>query len=318
MLRPFDPSKLCILVTGGCGYIGSNLIQTLSARGYRIKVLDDFSNAIVERTSDDEFEITQGSLLDVDSLNRSLAGVDLVVHLAAKKSVVESQKNPAYYHEQNVVATRCLLDGMFRHSISSLIFASTAAVYAPVNRKVDESDLISPISPYGKSKRQNEIDIYQNSDRGINSVIFRFANVLGAINGFCDSKGSNLLMNSISRTRLNEPLEVYGDDYNTPDGTCVRDFIHVSDLVEAISIQIELGISRGCNTFNLGTGIGTSVKEFLESYMRIVKNQRLLVKPRQNGDLPFSILDPSRFQAYAGWQASKDIDHMIKSSMNLG
>ena len=243
--------------------------------------------------------------------------MDLVVHLAAKKSVFESQKNPEYYFEQNVLGTKCLLEEMFRNSISKLIFASTAAVYAPNSRIVTELDPIRPTSVYGETKIQNEIDVLQSLSLGINSVVFRFANVLGSVNGIRDTTGSNLLMNSISRTQLNLPLEIYGDDYETPDGTCVRDFIHVGDLVDAIILQIELGIGEGCKIFNLGTGVGTSVKVFLETYMRVVKDQKLLTKPRQDGDLPFSILDPSSFRTQTGWRASRNIVDMINSSIDL-
>jgi len=307
----------CLLVTGGCGYIGANLIHVLSERGYKIKVLDDFSSGFAERLIGYEVEIIQGSMLDAKSLNASLTGVDLVVHLAAKKSVVESQKRPEYYFEQNVIATNCLLKEMVRHSISQLIFASTAAVYAPNNAIVNELDPIAPMSVYGETKIQNEVDILQYVSLGINSSIFRFANVLGAINGLKDSSGSNLLMSSISRTQLGLPLQIYGDDYETPDGTCVRDFIHIADLVDAIVIQIEIGIDDGCKTFNLGTGVGTSVKIFLENYMKVVKGQKLVIGPRQDGDLPFSILDPSSYQPHTKWQANRNIVDMITSSMNL-
>ena len=317
MIQHSAPGKPSILITGGCGFIGANLIHVLSSLGYNIKVLDDLSTGVIDRISRYNIEILEGSLLDEDILFKSLTDVDLVVHLAAKKSVIESQEIPTYYHQQNVQATKRLLDVMSQLSISNLIFASTAAVYAPSNNAVNERAPLGPMSTYGETKIQTEIDILGAQSAEINSVIFRFANVLGSVNNLRDTKGSNLLMKSISRTQSGLPLEIYGADYETPDGTCVRDFIHVADLVEAIAIQIEIGLGQGSRVFNLGTGLGTSVKSFLEEYSQIVKGQEIVIRPRQDGDLPFSVLDSTMFQSLTGWRPHRDIVDIIKSSIIL-
>ena len=206
---------------------------------------------------------------------------------------------------------------MSQLSISNLIFASTAAVYAPCNNKISEQAPLGPMSTYGETKVQNEIDIFATQSIEMNSVIFRFANVLGSVNGLIDTNGSNLLMKSISRTNNGLPLEIYGADYETPDGTCVRDFIHVADLVEAIVIQIEIGLAKGSRIFNLGTGMGTSVQGFLKEYSQIVNDQKIVIRPRQDGDLPFSVLDSSMFQSLTRWRPHRDIVDMIKSSIVL-
>lgn len=202
-------------------------------------------------------------------------------------------------------------------SIPKLIFASTAAVYASSNSKVNERAPLAPLSTYGETKIRNEMDILAKQSTGIDSVIFRFANVLGSINNLNDIRGLNLLMNSISRTRRGLPLEIYGADYETPDGTCVRDFIHVADLVDAIVLQIQIGVEKGANIYNLGTGLGTSVKSFLETYTQIVKDQEIVIRPRQEGDLPFSVLDPSSFQLHTKWWPWRDVVDMITTSINV-
>jgi UDP-glucose 4-epimerase len=317
MIQYSAPVKPSILITGGCGFIGANLINVLSNLDYNIKVLDDLSTGVIERISKYNIEFFEGSLLDEDVLFKSLIEVDLVIHLAAKKSVFESQENPTYYQQQNVQGTNRLIAVMSQLSISNLIFASTAAVYAPCNNKISEQAPLGPMSTYGETKVQNEKDIFAAQSTGVNSVIFRFANVLGSVNGLIDTKGSNLLMKSLSRTNNGLPLEIYGADYETPDGTCVRDFIHVADLVEAIVIQIEIGLAKGSRVFNLGTGLGTSVQSFLKEYSQIVNEQEIVIRPRQNGDLPFSVLDSTLFQSLTRWRPHRDIVDMIKSSIVL-
>jgi UDP-glucose 4-epimerase len=317
MIQHSAPVKPSILITGGCGFIGANLINVLSNLDYNIKVLDDLSTGVIERISKYNIEFFEGSLLDEDVLFKSLIEVDLVIHLAAKKSVFESQENPTYYQQQNVQGTNRLIDVMSQLSISNLIFASTAAVYAPCNNKISEQAPLGPMSTYGETKVQNEKDIFAAQSTGVNSVIFRFANVLGSVNGLIDTKGSNLLMKSISRTNNGLPLEIYGADYETPDGTCVRDFIHVADLVEAIVIQIEIGLAKGSRVFNLGTGLGTSVQSFLKEYSQIVRDQEIVIRPRQDGDLPFSVLDSAMFQSLTRWRPHRDVVDMIKSSIVL-
>lgn len=315
MLKDIAPAKPSVLITGGCGFIGANLIHVLSSLNYNIKVLDDLSTGVLERISKYDVKFIEGSLLDEEVLFKALTEVALVIHLAAKKSVFESKEIPNYYYEQNVQGTKLLIDVMSKLRISNLIFASTAAVYAPCHHKISEHAPLGPISTYGKTKMQNEGDIFAAQSTGINSVIFRFANVLGSVNGLVDSKGSNLLMNSISRTNSGLPLEIYGADYETSDGTCVRDYIHVADLVEAIVIQIEIGIAKGSRVFNLGTGLGTSVQSFLKKYLQIVNDQEIVIRPRQDGDLPYSVLDSTMFQSLTGWRPHRDLVDMITSSV---
>ena len=307
--------KPSVLITGGCGFIGANLIHVLSSLDYNIKVLDDLSTGVIERISKYNVKFLEGSILDEEVLFKGLTDVELVIHLAAKKSVFESQENPTYYYQQNVQGTKRLIDVMSQQGISNLIFASTASVYAPCNHKISEHAPLGPISTYGETKMQNERDIFAAQSTGINSVIFRFANVLGSVNGLVDTKGSNLLMNSISHTISRLPLEIYGDDYETFDGTCVRDFIHVADLVEAIVIQIEIGVARGSRVFNLGTGLGTSVQSFLKKYLQIVNDQEIVIRPKRDGDLPYSVLDSTMFQSLTGWRPHRDIVDMITSSV---
>jgi UDP-glucose 4-epimerase len=305
-----NPSPLKILVVGGAGYIGSHMVKMLSLKGCSVTTLDDLSSGHRDAVLHGEF--IQGSLADKALLDRVLSqGFDAVMHFASFIQVGESVQQPDKYYQNNVVNTLCLLDAMRAHGVSRLVFSSTAATFGePQYSPIDEQHPQQPINPYGRTKLMVE-QILQDYDTayGMKSVCLRYFNAAGA-----DPQGElgerhepethliPLVLQVASGRRPH--ISVFGRDYDTPDGTCIRDYIHIEDLCTAHWLAVQaLMAGQESQAYNLGNGSGFSVQEVVDTASRIT-GQKITVQdaPRRLGDPARLIADASRARLKLGWE----------------
>ena len=313
-----------LLIPGGAGYIGSHMVKYVQELGHEAVVLDDFSTG--HEWAINDCEILRVNLLDQDTLAQLLKGrsFDGVIHFAAKSLVGESVQKPHLYYRNNVVGTLNLINEMIINEIHNLVFSSTAAIFGnPVTEKIAEDHPKNPINPYGQSKLMVENmlrDICAVHD--INATCFRYFNAAGA-----DPSGSigeahdpethlipNILKSTISGGIA---IKVFGNDYETRDGTCVRDYVHVSDLAQAHLLGLEhMKHNRGFSAFNLGNGSGFSVLEVIESCERVVSNKIPydIALPRE-GDPARLVADSSAAIREIGWKPNfEKIDDIVTSA----
>lgn len=301
-----------ILVVGGAGYIGSHMVKHLSTLGSTVIVLDDLSAGYRDAVVDG-IELVVGSAADAGLLNNLFCRhhFDAVLHFASFIQVGESVIEPAKYYANNVTATLTLLDAMRAASVMRFIFSSTAAVYGdPVYVPIDEAHPKSPINPYGRSKWMVE-QMLEDFDRayGLKSVCLRYFNAAGADPGGLLGERHEpethlipLVMQAASGRR--KAITVFGRDYDTPDGTCIRDYIHVSDLVNAHALALDYLQQGGESAaFNLGNGNGFSVQEVIETARRVTgRDIPLADAPRRPGDPPRLVADASKARSVLGWK----------------
>lgn len=310
-----------ILVVGGGGYIGSHMVLLLAERGYRITVLDNFSTGYRDAVL--AGDIIHGDLANVTGLDVLFATgrFDAVMHFASWIQVGESVREPAKYYRNNVACTLNLLDVMLRHDVPRLVFSSTAAVYGePQYLPIDEAHPQQPLNPYGRSKWMVEQMLSDYASAyGLRSVSLRYFNAAGA-----DPQG-RLGERHEPETHLiplvlqaaagrSERLTVYGEDYDTPDGSCIRDYIHISDLCEAHVAALQYLADGGpTGAFNLGNGEGFSVKEVIAAAERVT-GRRVPVKygERRAGDPARLVADARLARSKLGWQPRyADLDTII-------
>ena len=315
-----------ILVTGGAGFIGSHTCVELIQAGYELVILDNFSNSsmtAVERVSQITKEIVKfydGDIRDRDLLDLIFEENDIssVIHFAGLKSVSESVSRPMDYYQQNIGGTLNLLDAMSAHDVRDLIFSSSATVYGdPAEMPItEECPKGLCTNPYGWTKSMLEqimMDIHR-SDYRRNIILLRYFNPIGA-----DPNGTpNNLMPYVTQVAVGKlkELGVFGDDYDTPDGTGVRDYIHVVDLARGHVKAIEK-LDEGCGLriYNLGTGTGYSVLDVVRSFEKAngVKIP-YVIKPRRAGDIAVCYCDPSKAERELGWKAEYDLEKMCEDA----
>jgi UDP-glucose 4-epimerase len=321
---------MAILVTGGAGYIGSHTCLELLQAGYSVIVVDNLSNSKfeslrrVQEITGKSLEFHQVDLLDYDALERVIAEnrVEAVVHFAALKAPGESVMQPLRYYHNNLTGTLNLCRCMQAHGVKNIVFSSSATVYGEVNQPPlnEEMPLGSVINPYGWTKLMMEQilrDVF-TADASWNIAILRYFNPVGAhASGRIgeDPNGiPNNLLPSIAQVAVGKLpiLKVYGNDYPTPDGTCIRDYIHVVDLAQGHVKALEkIFYHPGTVTYNLGTGRGNSVMEVIKAFEKACGNAiPYRVVERRVGDLPISYADPSKAARELGWKAQRDIDSM--------
>lgn len=282
-----------LLIPGGAGYIGSHMVRYAQELNHEVVVLDDFSTGHDWAVTD--CEILRVNLLDQDKLSKLLNGrrFDGVIHFAAKSIVSESVKKPNIYYQNNVVGTLNLVNEMLKNDVNNLVFSSTAAIFGnPVTDKIAEDHPKNPINPYGQSKLMVESmlqDICFAND--FNVACLRYFNAAGAHEsgkiGEAHDPETHLIPNVLNAALSNNnKLKVFGDDYPTPDGTCVRDYIHVSDLAQAHLLGLEyMKKNKGFFCFNLGNGDGFSVLEIIKECSDISNsNLSYLIEGRRQGD----------------------------------
>ena len=313
-----------LLIPGGAGYIGSHMVKYAQEHGHEVVVLDDFSTGHEWAIKD--CEILRVNLLDQDKLAQLLKGrrFDGVIHFAAKSIVGESLQKPDLYYRNNVVGTLNLVNEMMNNDIHNLVFSSTAAIFGnPVTEKIAEDHPKNPINPYGQSKLMVENmlrDISAIYD--INATCFRYFNAAGAdpsgAIGEAHNPETHLIPNILKSTISGGgSLKVFGDDYETHDGTCVRDYVHVTDLAQAHLLGLEyMKDNRGFSAFNLGNGSGFSVLDIVESCERVVKKTiPYALDSRRVGDPARLVADSSAAIQKMRWKPKfSEIDQIIESA----
>ncbi|MFJ5773682.1 UDP-glucose 4-epimerase GalE [Streptomyces sp. NPDC093094] len=309
------------LITGGAGYIGAHVVRALREAGERAVVYDDLSTGLAERLPEG-VPLVVGSTLDGERVRRALSGhaVTGVVHLAAKKQAGESMDRPLHYYRENVEGLRVLLDAVTAAGVPSFVFSSSAAVYGtPDTDLVTEETPCVPLSPYGETKLAGEW-LVRAAGRatGLSTACLRYFNVAGAASPrLADTGVSNLIPMVFERLTDNAPPRIFGDDYPTPDGTCVRDYIHVVDLAEAhVAAARALSASPGRDlTLNIGRGEGVSVREMIDRVNAVTGYDRPpVVTPRRPGDPARVVASADRIATQLGWKARHDVQDMITSA----
>ena len=314
-----------ILVTGGAGYIGSHVVMLLCERGHDVVVLDDLSlgnkDAIDKRAS-----FIEGTILNNEDLSKSLSGVDVVIHLAAYKSAGESMKNPLKYTKNNIDGSISLLRSMVEHNVKNIIFSSTAAVYGvPEYLPLDEKHPLKPINHYGYTKLQTEktIDLY-SKEKQIRYINLRYFNAAGYDSQgritYIEKNPANLIPSVMEvASRIRDKLFVYGNDFNTNDGTGVRDYVHVSDLARAHLAAIDILSTHQSATINLGSEKQYSVMDVIKLTEKITgKEIPYEVAGRREGDPDKIYASSENALNLLKWSAKdSELDNIIETTWRI-
>ena len=319
--------QMKVLVTGGAGYIGSHAVVQLLDKGFDVVVLDNLSNGH-RWAVDGRARLVVGDMRDpsvLDALFEAEA-IDAVMQFAANIVVAESEADPLKYYDNNVYGTISVLEAMRRHGVDKIIFSSTAAVYGNTETvPVTEQEPVAPISPYGWSKAMVE-QILKDANRayGLNYCVFRYFNVAGAHEKYPIGqalKNNTALIPIILEVAAGERdhIGVFGDDYDTKDGTGIRDFIHVVDLVDAHILGINRLMEGKSGVFNLGNGQGFSVLEMIEAARRVTGEPiPMEVTPRRPGDIAVSIASSDKAKSELGWQpVYTDVEDIIRTAWHF-
>jgi len=310
---------LRILVTGGAGYIGATAVAMLLDSGYEVSVLDDLSTGHADALPEG-VKFVNGSLLSNDDLENALDGCDAVMHFAAKSLVGESVEKPELYEQVNVGGSRALFAKMKERGISKIVLSSTAATYGEPKRvPISENDAPAPKNPYGATKL--EID-RMVSESGFSAISLRYFNVAGALKsayGWLAERHNpeTHLIPNVLRATDSTPVKIFGADWPTPDGTCVRDYIHVVDLIEAHIKALENLPDGKHEIINLGSGDGYSVKQVITAAEKAIgKAIPSVESSRRPGDPAVLIADISKAKNYLKWQPTRGIDLMVLDTWN--
>ncbi|MFJ4888849.1 UDP-glucose 4-epimerase GalE [Streptomyces sp. NPDC088788] len=309
------------LITGGAGYIGAHVARAMAEAGERLVVLDDLSSGVPNRLPED-IPLVQGSSLDGDLLKRVLSehAITGVVHLAARKQVGESVAQPTRYYQENVGGLATVLEAVAGAGVKRFVFSSSAAVYGnPDVDLITEDTPCAPMSPYGETKLAGEWLVRATGRaHGIATVCLRYFNVAGAASPeLADTGVFNIVPMVFDRLTRGEAPRIFGDDYATPDGTTVRDYIHVADLAEAhlaAARRLVEGAS-GDLTVNIGRGEGVSVRELMTLVSEVTGDRRQpVVEPRRPGDAPRAVASAALAGERLGWSARRGVAEMVESA----
>lgn len=326
---------MSILITGGAGYIGSHTCVELIQAGYEVIVIDNFCNSNrdvidrIEKITDKKVQLYDFDLTnknDVESIFEK-EDIEAVIHFAALKAVGESVELPIEYYINNLVGTLNLLDVMKRNNVKKMIFSSSATVYGK-NTKMPlvEDNLLSATNPYGKTKVFIEeiLNDVSSADRDWSIYILRYFNPIGAHESALIGENPNGIPNNVLPSIMQvacgklEKLYVYGNDYDTPDGTGVRDYIHVVDLAKGHVSALKEGLEKtGIHIYNLGTGKGYSVLELITQFEKVSgKSINFEIHNRRKGDIATCYADPRKAEYELHWKAEADLEKMCKDSWN--
>ena len=311
---------MAILVVGGAGYIGSHAARALRRSGYEVIVYDNLCTG--HRRLAQGFELVEADIADTAKLRSVLARVEAVMHFAAHAYVGESGQNPRKYFRNNVEAGLNLLNATLDAGIRRFVFSSTCAVYGvPAKVPITEDTPRQPVNPYGTSKLffENALEAYDRA-YGLRSARLRYFNAAGADDsgeiGELHDPETHLIPLVLAATQSGPELQIFGADYPTPDGTCVRDYIHVNDLADAHVLALQ-HLEKGGESIavNLGTGRGDSVVEVIRAAEGITgRSVRHKFGPRRPGDPPALVADPTRAQQVLGWKAARDLTEIVASA----
>lgn len=325
---------MAILVTGGAGYIGSHTVVELLNAGYEVVVIDNLSNSSeeslnrVEQITGKSVKFYKGDIADSALLDKIFEQeiIDSCIHFAGLKAVGESVQKPLEYYMNNISGSLVLFDCMRKHDVKNIIFSSSATVYGdpafvPITEECPKGEITNP---YGQTKGMLEqilSDIYA-ADNEWNIILLRYFNPIGAhesgLIGENPNGIPNNLMPYITQVAVGklEQLGVFGNDYDTPDGTCIRDYIHVVDLADGhVKSVAKLNENPGLKIYNLGTGTGSSVLDVINAFEAATGVKIPYVfKPRRAGDVPVNYCDASRAKEELGWTAKKNLTDMCRDS----
>ena len=310
-----------LLVTGGAGYIGSHVVRLAEAAGAEITVVDDLSTGITSRINCplEKIELSQDAAIGQLTELMSRTKFDAVIHLAARKQVGQSVEQPERYYRDNVGGLANLLTAMRATDTKKIVFSSSAATYGmPDVETVSEDYPGKPINPYGETKLVGEWLVRAASFWGLRSVNLRYFNVAGTgYPDLADTAALNLIPIAIGQIRAGKTPIVFGDDYQTPDGSCIRDYVHVQDLAAAHLRAVEYleNSERPYDTFNVGTGVGASVFEVLSELKTASGiDFDIEVGSRRAGDPPRLVADVSRIEKILGFSCEKGLAEIVQSA----
>ncbi|OEU69657.1 MAG: UDP-glucose 4-epimerase GalE [Desulfovibrio sp. S3730MH75] len=317
-------NKLSLLVCGGAGYIGSHMSRMLSDYGHEVTVFDNLSTGYADALKWGKF--IKGDLRNPDDLDKAFSSkkFDAVFHFSGLIVVSDSVEHPYQYYDNNVTGTLNLLQAMRNHDVKNFVFSSTAAVYGdPVMDIITEDHPLAPLNPYGRSKLYVE-EILEDYAKAynFNSVCFRYFNAAGAhpdaLIGEAHKPEThlipNILLSSIDQGRK---LKIFGSDYPTPDGTCVRDYIHIQDICEAHLAAVNyLSTSQGAHIFNLGNGNGFSVLDVINAASEVTGRKIPYdFEPKRDGDSPRLVADSTKAHNLLGWTPKyNDLREIIETA----
>lgn len=299
-----------VLVTGGAGYIGSHAVRELINSGHSVTVLDDLSSGH-EDAVDPRATFIMGSTANTDLLAQRLHAhqIEAVMHFAADIEVGESVQNPHKYYRNNFTHSLNLLHAMVKTGVKKLVFSSTAAVYGnPVYTPIDETQRRNPINPYGRSKMMTEMAIEDfNSAHGLGYAILRYFNVAGAspdaTMGEDHEPESHLIPRILHAARDDGEVRIFGTDYNTPDGTCIRDYVHVVDLVRAHVLALENAEPGLADVYNIGSEKGFSVREVISACESVVGKKINVIEDRRRlGDPAVIVASSQKIRRELNWK----------------
>jgi UDP-glucose 4-epimerase len=312
------------LITGGAGYIGGNIAGTRDVCSQRTLVIDDLSSGFRDRlpSSSQNFQV---SLQDTNELNGIFqnSGITRVIHLAAKKRIGESVERPDYYWQENVVGFQNLLDVMLEYEVKNLVFSSSASVYGQPGvasgTLINEQTKCEPINPYGETKLEGErLARKFAEEHGFKVAALRYFNVAGAgRKDLGDRFAYNLIPIVFDAIDRGEQPIVFGNDYDTPDGSCIRDYVHVQDLADAHMSAIELveNSEPGFQAINIGTGIGASVFEVIDMVSKVTgKSIEPRIVERRQGDPASLVADVRKAKEVLGWESKYDLRDIVSSA----
>ncbi len=314
-----------ILVTGGAGYIGSHCVLKLKEAGDQVVVFDNLSTGHIETIENLGVEFVQGDLKNASDINAVFDKykIDSVVHFAAFSQVGESVKEPYKYFQNNVCGSLNLLEAMVKHDVKKIVFSSTAATYGePVYTPIDETHPQKPINPYGETKLTVEM-IMDDFDKtyGLKSVRLRYFNVAGADEkcriGEWHEPETHLIPNVLKAAfGSGKTFKLFGEDYDTKDGTCVRDYIDVNDLIEAHLLSLKYLQNGGeTNVFNLGTKTGSTVKEVFAACEEVTGMEiPLEICARREGDPATLVADNTKALATLGWKPVRTLENSVQAA----
>ena len=310
-----------LLITGGAGYIGSHVARLALESGHDVEVVDDLSTGISYRVPGKMHHIRLESYKGLEQLRQLFHKdkIDAVIHLAALKQVGESVSIPEVYYRDNISGLANLLIAMREANVKKLVFSSSAATYGmPDLEQVSEDTECSPINPYGETKLVGEWLVRAAGSWGLAGVNLRYFNVAGTGSPeLADKAALNLIPIAIAKVNTGLPVTVFGNDYPTEDGSCIRDYVHVSDLARAHLVALEYleKEPRSFDTFNVGTGVGASVFEVLAA-LKLASGLdfKVEVADRRAGDPPRLVADVSRIHEELGFKAELDLKDIVSSA----
>ncbi|MFF2483363.1 UDP-glucose 4-epimerase GalE [Paenibacillus sp. NPDC058071] len=315
---------MAVLVTGGAGYIGSHTVAALAERGEEIVIVDNLQQG--HRGALLGGKLYEGDLRDAEFMERVFSEneIDSVIHFAANSLVGESMKDPGKYYHNNVYGTLCLLEKMIQHGVRRIVFSSTAATYGePDNVPIDEFDRTSPTNAYGETKLAMEKMMkWFDVAHDLKFVSLRYFNAAGAHESGKigeDHQPETHLVPIVLQTALGQRthISVFGDDYETPDGSCIRDYVHVSDLADAhVLAVLRLREGKDSAVYNLGSGNGYSVKQVIDIARSVTGREiKAVVEPRRAGDPAVLVASSQRARNELGWQPKREsLDDIIRSA----